>query len=305
MGHFLNTRIERSNLPVPEGVQLFLKREDEVGFAATGGKLRKLSTLIPHLQAEGCREVAVIGSMHSNNVLTTSQFLLQAGIRPSLFLKEAHFDGPGNAFLTGILVPKSEWHMVPSADWDRVEAIAAEYAAAQPHPTYVLPEGSFCKPALAGAMGLWTEIERQSREMGLGFDHVFIDSGTGLSAAGLILGGEAGPMVHVVQMAMDAEGFEERMGKCKEWAGKQSGLPYRSHIPRNARSFGAVNATVVQDILYFAREHGLLTDPVYSAKLFREALQVIEDESLQGNVLLIHSGGCSTLGGFYDRLVGP
>lgn len=303
MGHFfLHTRIHPSPLPAPAGTRIYLKREDEAGYAVSGGKVRKMASLLPYLLDQGYREVAVIGSLLSNNVLAASQFLLEYGIRPTLFLKAARYRGPGNAFLTELLVPRSGWRVLSAEEWPRVEEIASEYASAQPHPVFVLPEGAFCAPALPGTLGLYPEIQAQEEALGLRFGHVFIDSGTGLSAAGLILGGSGEAVVHVVHMAMDAAAFEARLSVCREWSGLDGGLAYRSHIPQHARSFGSVNAGVLADVRRFAREYGLLTDPVYSAKLLRESLRIIGEEAIGGPVLLVHSGGCATLPGFYDRL---
>ena len=302
MRHFLDTRIHPIDFPATAGTRFYLKREDEAGFAASGGKVRKLSSLIPFLQANEFREVAVIGSMHSNNVLALSQALLEAGLTPTLFLKEAHHSGPGNAFLTELLVPRDQWQLVSSAEWPSVEQLAQRYADGRAHKTFVLPEGSFCKAAFGGTLSLLPEIKRQEAALGLAFDHIFIDSGTGLSAAGLVLGEGEGPVVHVVHMALSAAEFDAVVEKCRPWANGRAGLPYRNWIPENARSFGSVNAGVLEDIRHFARKYGLLTDPIYSAKLIREALRIVEREKLKGNVLLIHTGGCSTLPGFYQKL---
>ncbi len=47
------------------------------------------------------------------------------------------------------------------------------------------------------------------------------------------------------------------------------------------------------------RKHASIV-PVYSAKLFITAKQMIQDLSIDGNILLIHSGGILALSGFID-----
>ena len=70
-----------------------------------------------------------------------------------------------------------------------------------------------------------------------------------------------------------------------------------------ARSFGSTNSTIFKEIKSIASEDGILTDPVYSAKLFITAKRTIQDQSLDGNILLIHSGGALALSGFLNNPV--
>jgi len=72
------------------------------------------------------------------------------------------------------------------------------------------------------------------------------------------------------------------------------------YYPATAKSFGSTNKTIFNEIRRIAREDGILTDPVYSSKLFLTARQTIFDQALDGNILLIHSGGGLALSGFMD-----
>ena len=51
-----------------------------------------------------------------------------------------------------------------------------------------------------------------------------------------------------------------------------------------------------------AKEEGLLLDPVYNAKLFQKAFDIIDEKELDGDICIIHSGGGSGLMGFAHRL---
>lgn len=292
-------------LSVPEiATPVYLLREDETGFAVAGGKRRKFGSLVPWLQAEAFEQVVVIGSLHSNNVLAAAQFLLEAGIQPILFLKQAHFEGPGNAFFTELLIPRSEWQIVEAKDWPQVESLAHDFARTQDRKTFVLPEGAFCPAAFQGCTGLGLDIAAGEAQLGIQFERIFIDAGTGLSAAGLLYGSpDRNWQVEVVGMAMEESEFRDRLDQCRSWLDQAvEALPWRFHRPQNARSFGAVNQTVLRDILAYARRFGILTDPIYTAKLFRESFRLLEHEAPSGPVLIVHSGGGSSISGFYERL---
>ncbi len=340
-----HTRIHSIPMPVLQGGQVFLKREDEAGYAVAGGKMRKFASLIPHWKKAGIKKVFVIGGSQSNQVLAASQILRQEGIDFQLVVKEGHFEGPGNAFLTELLVPSAEWVQVNSAHWPQVEKIASEMADAADVPAFVLPEGAWCPEALPGTFSLARDIAHQvlprTFPQAPGFnrqgiqtltplpDHIFIEAGTALSAIGLLMALPVYfepaqlPEVHILLMAMDQAEFEERLKEAAGWVkqglagrGLASGIgpvldldlnplpSYLLHIPSNAKSFGSVNRTVLDSILLVARKYGVLTDPVYSGKLFYETERIVNSAGIGGNILVIHSGGQSSLPGFYDKMKG-
>lgn len=298
----LHPRVHRIS-PPQISTPLYVLREDEMGFAVAGGKRRKYAALIPWLQSQGIQQVAVIGSLHSNNVLAAAQLLTEAGISLHLFLKSSHHSGPGNAFLTELLVPKSAWTVVESADWPQVNAIAQDWTVAQSRETMVLPEGAFCEAAFWGTTGLALDIAEREQELGVKWERIFVDAGTGLSAAGLIWGGgEQAWKVEVIGMALDEAEFKGVMEQTGTWSGKKEHLPYDCHTPHNAHSFGAVNQTVRSDIVLLARTLGILTDPIYSVKLFREAFRILRESPSSQPSLIVHSGGANTLPGFFQQL---
>ena len=306
-------RIHTIPMPVPGGGQVFLLREDEAGYALAGGKLRKFASLLPAWRKQGIEEVFVIGGSQSNQVLAASQVLTQQQMRFQLFVREGHFQGPGNQFLSRILVPEENWNWIPGADWPQVEALALEKALGHERSVFVLPEGGWCPEALPGVMTLGREFAPLSNEEFP--NHIFIDAGTGLSAIGLLFSLSMGlppdrwPEIHILLAAMTPAEFQERLSEAQSWLGglggslPEAGLPkYQLFQPFTARAFGAVNATLLSAIIRVARTYGLFTDPVYSGKLFLEAERRIEEQGLAGNICVIHSGGQSALPGFYDRL---
>jgi 1-aminocyclopropane-1-carboxylate deaminase len=77
---------------------------------------------------------------------------------------------------------------------------------------------------------------------------------------------------------------------------------YELYLPSNAKSFGSVNAGVLQEVVHWARSDGIVLDPIYSAKLFYEAKKIIQQKNLQGSILLVHSGGQLALCAYHDLL---
>ena len=160
-------------------------------------------------------------------------------------------------------------------------------------------------------MTLADDVTRNEAELGGSFDHIFVDAGTGMTAAGLLLGRLAARRnghLHIVLMAEDEEAFLDRLQVFQKWdmnlRGEEVELPedaYSLYLPRNAKSFGSVNRTVLNAVEKYARDFGVLTDPVYSAKLLWESEMIMKEKKLQGKILIIHSGGANGLSGFVDR----
>lgn len=280
----------------------WILREDESGFGISGTKRRKMASLIPWLQQHQIDQVAVIGGANSNHVVAVALALNEAKIRVQGFLLEGR-EGPkrGNAMLASLLIPEEQITRISRSDWTDVEQMATEWATAQNGNVYVIPEGGNCLPSVPGAATLvyaWALSEPDR------FQHVWLDAGTGLTAATAILMSGAlswSGTIHVVLTAGNETSFSVQLEQTSDWWKACFGIEaqpckFELHIPPTAKSFGSVNATVWQEVTKIAREEGILADPVYTAKLFLTLKQ--EMGSFPGRHLVIHGGGGTGMMGF-------
>lgn len=279
---------------------IYLKRDDELCGMISGSKIRKYASLIPYLKSLYLKKIGLIGGAYSNNIVGLSQLLLENGIQPVLFLrKPANLNVRGNFLLIQLLVQESCIHMIERQDWARIDEIVKDYGL------YVVPEGAYLLESLPGAMTLSKDIQRNEREHEIGFNHIFIDAGTGLQAIGLILGhgmSKSQSIIHVIQLA--PSNFEENLLYFKQKLRSQWNIPdficnYKLWQPQNAPSFGSVNKKILNKISSFAKEEGVILDPIYSAKLIIESERIIDENQLKGKKLMVHSGGAVSLFGYY------
>lgn len=279
----------------------YVKRDDELGFGISGGKFRKYRTLIPHILRQN-KDIAIIGGSFSNHVLSLTQLLLEKGIKPHLFLKGSEpAIKQGNFLFLQMLVSSRDIHWVSKDKWAEVESIAAGLG-------YVIPEGATLFPAFIGALTLPLDIIRNEQESGFCFDHVFLDAGTGYSAAALLLAYallEKETHCHILLTA-DTEGaflkcLRALHSEFEKWLGIPCPFPSRFTCKKSllAPSFGSTNKELFDFIIEMARTEGFFLDPVYSGKLFYH----MRHETLRGKSLVVHSGGALTLSGFQDKLV--
>ncbi|MFA6302344.1 MAG: 1-aminocyclopropane-1-carboxylate deaminase, partial [Legionella sp.] len=191
--------------------------------------------------------------------------------------------------LSRLFLDENEIIWIERDNWDNVASLAEQFKDSLNVPAFVLTEGASVAQALPGAKTLATDIIRNEEELGLKFQHIFVDAGTGFSATALIDGlAEYNHQAHVYVLIL-ANQPQYLTPKATN---------YVRFYPQTAKAFGSLNQAIKQEMQRLAREEGLLTDPVYSAKLFYESRRYIETNQLQGPVLIIHSGGLLTLTGF-------
>jgi 1-aminocyclopropane-1-carboxylate deaminase/D-cysteine desulfhydrase-like pyridoxal-dependent ACC family enzyme len=286
----------------------YVKREDELGFGVSGSKLRKYVSILPALKKAG-KKVALIGSFHSNHVLSMLQLLKQEGLPYQLFLQRpVSSEKEGNAFFLSLLIQENEviWlEKVPDVlqeEWKKTyeEKLGEEF--------FWIPIGGCMKEALIGSLTLPLDILQNEEELNICFDHVCVDAGTGMSAIGLILGMsylQKSPQVHVVLMAGKESEFEEKLSFFHQELQTllQESFPlitYRCVLPITAKSFGSHNASIFQIIKKTAEKEGFFLDPLYTAKLLLTVKEVQLQENLKGDILWVHSGGALSLSGFQN-----
>lgn len=313
---FINELLPQTRIhPLPtfstDKQKVWVKREDEASFGISGGKMRKYASVLAFLEREKIEEVYIIGGANSNNVVGLLQVLNERKIPAWVYVKESNLtEAKGNAFLLKLLAKPVQirWQSRDYTTEDLVK-IAQNDLTLSAKKGYLLPEGASCAPAVYGLTSLLEDIERNEKEtLHAAFDHIFIDSGTGLTAATLAyclqMAGR-NTQLHCVHIAGNEQEFEQQLEIVKKAVKSSEPLKtLNSHhySPATAKSFGSVNSTIKQEIYRLAQEEGLLCDPIYSAKFFYTARKILQTTDIEGNILLIHSGGGTGLMGFYQIL---
>jgi 1-aminocyclopropane-1-carboxylate deaminase len=294
----LSSRVHKLNHFPNDGVSCYVKRDDELGCGISGSKLRKYSSLVPNLLEKGIRHLLIIAGPQSNNLLAALQIARELELKVTAFLiKPRNLEIQGNFKLSLLFLNEQEIFWVERDEWPKVVTIAEEYRDNCTEPAFILEEGASVVESLDGSMGIAQDIISNEKNLGLIFQHIFVDAGTGFSAAGLIKGLTQvchPALIHVLLLADDEHTFNNKL---YNWVGSKP-TNYCCFYPSTAKSFGAVNQLIKVEIKRLAREEGILADPIYSAKLFHEARKRIEKEQLMGTVLIIHSGGTLTMAGF-------
>lgn len=309
--NILHSRIHKLRSFDTPLARCFVKREDELGFGVSGTKLRKYLSFLPDFLKAQPDEAIITGSAYSNHVLSLCQLLRENGVEPILFLLgDPSCKLQGNLLFSSLIARKDNIHWFSRKSWDEIDNIASQFALQRPNAKAV-PKGANCASALPGALTLAFDILGNEEELGIAFDHILIDSGTGMTAAALLLAFaflQKETTIHVVQVARDEKEFLDTLSARKKdlelLLEQQVDSPanFKCYLPSNAQKFGAANTLVLNTIAELARNEGFLTDPVFTAKFFYEGKKIVAQENLKGNILFIHSGGALSLMGFHEQM---
>ena len=302
-------------IPPMDNRDIWVLRDDELG-GFWGTKFRKYASITKHCKSVGISQVIATGGINSNNLAAAAILCAEAGITLTAFAVRDHDDQieklAGNRFLLRLAIPPERLILVNREDKHTITQRMQDFQLelnARGRKSLILEEGGGCLAAVPGCLTLADDIIRPRPEWPDNKlpDHIFMDSGTGLSVASLAAGLFKKNLlcktrIHIIQMA----GFEEQIHHAfSNWVTPASGVNWsdvadrvRVYRPLSPRSYGAVSSTLFEFIRTMARQHGLLLDPVYSGKLFLRAFDLIHGQNCRGRILVIHTGGISGLMGF-------
>ncbi len=297
--------------------KLFIKREDELSSGISGSKYRKYASLIPFLLKENFDEVVIIGGSNSNNVIAAMQLFRENKIPFSLLLLENHSSSPkGNELWMKMLLGNEKIQYISRDEWKKIDEIAEKYKdekLKEGRKVFILHEGAAVSEAIPGAMTLALDIAQNEKENNISFRNIFIDSGLGISAIGLILGleylGLNDKEIYITLIAGTEEEFKTKLEFYRnkiavlfKISGNAPMLKLDFLTPPSAASFGSINDTIIQKTISIAREEGILMEPVYSIKHFMAMENVLSEGKKEGDALFIYNGGALGLAGFAEKL---
>lgn len=282
-----NSRLLSTWQPSLRFPELTYVREDLVG----SYKARKYRSLVPWMKDQGFRRVALRGSSHSGNTLQLSLLLCRHGIEAIYILEGREGPPVGNGLLNRLVLGESFFEQDPelAVDW-------------------TVPEGASCPQSLAGSLGLAGALVEQVITQRALPEKIYVDSGTGFTAAALLLGlGYFALPVELCVVSMTGQSEKEFAELLDFLTPEYSRLmeedavvrPYQMAYPSQGQSFGSLPRRVFAEIERFAQEEGLLVDPLYTAKL---SLYYQEVRASKVPALLFVGGGQSDLLGFQGPL---
>lgn len=304
----LPTKIEKlERFSEQIGLNVYIKRDDLTGMEYSGNKIRKLEYAVAEALEQGADTLITCGGIQSNHCRATAAVAVKLGIRSCLVLRsnDPEPEVDGNYFidkLIGADVRIIDAEAYRSRRGEIMEELAAEYAAAG-HKAYIIPEGASNGIGTFGYLSCMQEIVEQEKEMGITFDTVVDAVGSGGTFAGLCLANRMYGLnrrVAGVNVCDDAAFFKQRVSEIVEEAGRYLEEPVEI-LPEDVeildgyvgRGYALSRKEELDFLRDFARQEGVILDPVYTGKCMYGFVEEVKKGSFaqSKNVLFIHTGG--------------
>ncbi len=291
------------------GPQLWIKRDDQTGLAFGGNKARKLEFLLAEAKAHGARTLITRGAVQSNHCRQTAAAAAQHGFGCILVLAgHPPEHATGNVLLDMLLGAEIVW----AEDRDAGQLLQKTFddAWSDGRRPYLVPYGGSSPTGAAAYAEALSELMAQD----VPIDRIVFASSSGGTQAGLVAGARIhGFDAHIQGISVDTPSQQlcESVAALANEVGSLLGNPLEltaSDIDVNDGYLGGGYA-VIGDlernaIGLFARNEGILLDPVYTGRAAGGMIDMIEKGEINAEerVLFWHTGGTPALFAFADQL---
>jgi 1-aminocyclopropane-1-carboxylate deaminase/D-cysteine desulfhydrase-like pyridoxal-dependent ACC family enzyme len=286
------------------GPRLLVKRDDAIGFAFGGNKVRKMRLVAADALARQADTLITCGGVQSNHARVTAAAAARLGLRCVLVANGARPDRPtANALLARLL--GAEIRYVPSREARAIEmeAAAGDERAARREP-YVIPIGASTPLGAAAYVHALTELLEQIDPP----DVIIHSTSSGGTQAGLVAGcALAGIRTRVVGISADepAATLAADVRRILSGLADLIGPGSDAHARALAGAEVAIDDRFVGDgyglptpqsreaVELLARTEALFLDPTYTAKAMAGLLARLRAGELEeaDTVLFWHTGG--------------
>ena len=299
------------------GPNLFIKRDDLLGFAAGGNKIRKLEFVVADALKTGADYLITCGAVQSNHCRLTLAAAVREGLKCGLVLEERvpgsyKPQASGNNFLYR-LMGVDRIKVVPGGcDMPEAMNTMAEDVKTQGRRPYIIPGGASSPLGALGYVACAQEIISQAFDMGLQIDRVVCASGSAGTHAGLLVGFwglNSGVPVVGMNVSRPKAQQEDLVFKLARETAALAAIP--GEVPRDAvlcfgdyvgPGYSLPTAGMVEAVKLLARTEAVLLDPVYTGKAMAGLIDLARKGFFKKgeNVLFVHTGGSPALYAYLD-----
>lgn len=272
------------------GVEVWVKRDDLLGEACGGNKVRKNAAIFEQIPAD-TEVVVTCGGLMSNHCRVVALLAARRGIRCHVALHDAGEGSDASARivqLTGATIDVGS----PQTLGPRM-AKAVQRMRADGLRVYVVPGGGHC---LAGAQAYVGAAQEAQVQLGQRIDAVVLASGTGTTQAGLAVGFAGAAEVVGISVARPAARGGDAVAEAVRWLSDEP-VPITFLDEWVGQGYGRPTPAGLAAISTLARIEGLLLDPTYTGKAMAALIDLTRSRRFdQGSsVVFWHTGGLLNL----------
>jgi D-cysteine desulfhydrase family pyridoxal phosphate-dependent enzyme len=306
-------RIKIAHLPTPVealprlsallgGPRLIVKRDDLTGLGLGGNKTRKLEFLLAEAQALGARTVITAGAVQSNHCRQTAAACAKLDFDCTLVLSgEKPSTASGNLMLDQLFNAKLVWTTLDERDRTLQETFKDAWNnGLRP---YLIPYGG----SNATGASAYVFAIKEMLEQGVQPDWIVFASSSAGTQAGLVTGARLFDFdgkvlgISVDERKKELQASVARLANnTADFLGENLNIvPDEIEVSADylGGGYGVLGEPEKEAIRLFAREEGLLLDPVYTGRAAAGLIDLIKKGFFkrEDEVLFWHTGGTPAL----------
>lgn len=276
-------------LELPDGIRLYVKREDKIHEQVSGNKFRKLTYNLQQAKKEGKNTLLTFGGAFSNHIAATAAAGKLSGFKTIGIIRgeELYTKIDENPTLRFAQECDMELHFVSRTDYREKHNEPFQKALKERFGghIYILPEGGTNTLAIQGCEEILTPEDAN-------FDIICSAVGTGGTISGLI---------NASQPQQTVLGFPALQGdflydEIKKYTSKTN---WELIFDYNLGGYAKITDPYITFLNDFNKKTGLPLDPIYTGKMFFAIFALIKQKYFKPNtkILAIHTGGLQGIEG--------
>ena len=285
----MNSINKKIQLNLPNGIELFIKREDWLHPIISGNKFRKLKYNIQEAKKLGHTTLLTFGGAFSNNILAVAGVGAEFGFTTIGVIRGEELESKiaENPTLAKAQELGMQFYFVSRTTYrDKEKTLFVNHLKEIFGNFYLIPEGGTNELAVIGCEEILTDADKEY------FTHITCAVGTGGTISGLI--NSSGQKQQII-------GFSSLKGAflsdviCNFVLKTNWNINEAFHFG----GYGKVNDELISFLNSFYNQTAIPLDPVYTGKMVFGILNLIEKAYFPNNskILMIHTGGLQGIKG--------
>lgn len=276
-------------LDLPDGIELFIKREDKLHPIISGNKFRKLNHNIQEAKKLGHTTLLTFGGAFSNHILAVAGAGAEFGFKTIGIIRGEELE---NKIAENPTLAKAQelgmqfYFVTRTAYRDKEEKMFVNHLQEMFGDFYLIPEGGTNELAIKGCEEILTDVDKAY------FTYVVCAVGTGGTISGLI--NSSGQNQQII-------GFSSLKGAFLSDVIRNFVVKTNWNINDSYHfgGYGKVNDELIQFLNSFYSQTNIPLDPVYTGKMVFGVLDLIAKAYFPSNskILMIHTGGLQGIKG--------
>ena len=285
----METTNQQINIPLPNGIKLFIKREDFLHPIISGNKFRKLKYNIQEAKKLGHTTLLTFGGAFSNHILAVAGAGVEFGFKTIGIIRGEELENKiaENPTLAKAQELGMQFHFVTRTTYrDKEEKMFVNHLQEMFGDFYLIPEGGTNELAIKGCEEILTDTDKAY------FTHVACAVGTGGTISGLI--NSSGQNQQIIGFSSLKGAFLSDV--IRNFVEKTN---WNINDSYHFGGYGKVNDELIQFLNSFYSQTAIPLDPVYTGKMVFGVLDLIEKGYFPPNakILMIHTGGLQGIKG--------